>query len=353
MERESGMKSDIDLVIMWVDGSDDYFQSAVQAVTEKLRASGKYVPEATSRHRDSGELLFLLRAIEANMPWYRRIHIVTNGQVPRYIDFSSDRINHVTHKDIFDDPVNAPSFNTFAIESAIHRIKGLSDRYIRFSDDFFIGQPVTPDFFLGESGKGSYYFNEGIFNQFDSYKLTLQRNAVRFWEKFGYLPQHNYIHAPQLREKSVMEEMISVWPEWHAATQASRFRNEKDLVSLILYPYFSLYRTHGKRITSHVMNVGTVKSKPLLYSQFLVGYPNLDWRKSLALLTAAPPIMFNINDHFSRDGDEEGMQFVGKVLADVFPVPSPFERRNVALPVFARVLQEGVEEMASTRKGAS
>ena len=48
----------------------------------------------------------------------------------------------VTHEDIFPNKSHLPTFSSPAIEAHIHRIPGLSQRYIYFNDDVMFGKEV-------------------------------------------------------------------------------------------------------------------------------------------------------------------------------------------------------------------
>jgi len=49
----------------------------------------------------------------------------------------------VTHSQIFREKTDLPNFNSNAIEVAIHRIPGLSRRFLYFNDDFMVTKNVT------------------------------------------------------------------------------------------------------------------------------------------------------------------------------------------------------------------
>ena len=69
---------DIDVVILWVNGSDPAW----------MEEKSKYMPPAAAdsnsanRYRDWGILPYWFRAIEKFTPWVRKIHFVTWGHVP-------------------------------------------------------------------------------------------------------------------------------------------------------------------------------------------------------------------------------------------------------------------------------
>ena len=57
----------------------------------------------------------------------------------------------VNHDEIFADASHLPSFSSPAIESNLHRIPGLSRRFIYFNDDVMLGAPTYPEDFHSPS----------------------------------------------------------------------------------------------------------------------------------------------------------------------------------------------------------
>ncbi|GFR86364.1 N-acetylglucosamine-1-phosphotransferase subunits alpha/beta, partial [Elysia marginata] len=109
---------------------------------------------AASRFEDNEELRYSLRSIEKYAPWVRHIFIVTNGQIPYWLNLDSPRLTVVTHDEIFQNKSHLPSFSSPAIEAHIHQIPGLSDRFIYMNDDVMFGRPVWPeDFYTHSSGQ--------------------------------------------------------------------------------------------------------------------------------------------------------------------------------------------------------
>ncbi|MPC19258.1 N-acetylglucosamine-1-phosphotransferase subunits alpha/beta [Portunus trituberculatus] len=99
------------------------------------------------------ELRYSLRSLEQHAPWVRRIFLVTNGQIPHWLNLDNPRLTIVTHQDIFPNASHLPTFSSPAIESHIHRIPGLSDHFLYLNDDVMLMQEVWPeDFFSPGSG---------------------------------------------------------------------------------------------------------------------------------------------------------------------------------------------------------
>ncbi len=144
--------SDIDIVIPWVDGSDPEWRAAFRAARNE--ASGKNVvatggDENASeiRYRDWGVLPYFFRGIERFAPWVRRVHFVTQGHIPAWLDARNPRLNIVRHSD-FIPAEYLPTFASRPIELNAHRIEGLAERFILFNDDMFLCRPVPEERFF-------------------------------------------------------------------------------------------------------------------------------------------------------------------------------------------------------------
>lgn len=154
----------IDAVYTWVNGSDPLWFAEMQYYKSQYRKdhnitdveeNGSY---SLNRFRDNDELKYILfrmfysryslRSLEKNAPWIHHIYIVTNGQIPTWLDLSNPKLTIVTHKEIFSNQAALPTFSSPSIEMNLHHIPGLSDYFIYFNDDVFLGSPVIPADFI-------------------------------------------------------------------------------------------------------------------------------------------------------------------------------------------------------------
>jgi hypothetical protein len=57
-------------------------------------------PDAIANRRfgDNNELLYSLRSLDKFAPWIRKVYIVTNGQVPNWLNMSHPRVQIITHE---------------------------------------------------------------------------------------------------------------------------------------------------------------------------------------------------------------------------------------------------------------
>lgn len=142
--------SPIDIVYLWVDGNDSQWRLKRQQAASQLCADGHSAMarfgNVEGRFRDNQELRYSLRALDQFFPTHGHVYLVTDAQVPAWLQ-DSDRLTIVDHRALI--PHDAlPTFDSGHIESYIHRIPGLSERYFYFNDDVFFGAPVhTSDWF--------------------------------------------------------------------------------------------------------------------------------------------------------------------------------------------------------------
>ncbi|EDW09146.1 N-acetylglucosamine-1-phosphotransferase subunits alpha/beta [Drosophila mojavensis] len=126
----------IDAVYTWVNGSDPDFIELVR------RYDANYDP---SRFDDKNELKYSLRSLEKHASWIRHVYIVTNGQIPSWLDLNYEKVSVVPHELLAPDPKQLPTFSSAAIETFIHRIPKLSKRFLYLNDDIFLGAPLYPE----------------------------------------------------------------------------------------------------------------------------------------------------------------------------------------------------------------
>ena len=134
----------IDIVYLWVDGSDPVWQEkrqrAYSAWAEVNPDALAVHGNAAGRYRDNGELRFNLRALEKFFPGHGHVYIVTDEQTPAWL-YHSDRVTIVDHRDLI--PGHSTHlFDSGHIESWLHHIPGLAEQFIYLNDDVFFGENV-------------------------------------------------------------------------------------------------------------------------------------------------------------------------------------------------------------------
>lgn len=143
MKNRNEEVEDIDFVVLWVDGADPEWQKEKNKYSVKKDADGSIY-----RYRDWDLLQYWFRGIEKFAPWVRKIHFVTWGHLPSWLNTENPKLNIVNHKDYIPEQY-LPTFSANAIENNVHRIEGLSDKFVFLNDDVYLINKVSKeDFFL-------------------------------------------------------------------------------------------------------------------------------------------------------------------------------------------------------------
>lgn len=156
------MGEKIDFVIMWVDGSDPEW------LKEKNKFSEKKVDvnNAINRYRDMGTLKYWFRAVEKYTPWVNKIHFITWGHVPKWLDINNPKLNVVKHEEFIPQKY-LPTFSANPIELNLHRINDLSEKFVLFNDDMYITNYLNSDYFF-KNGLPCDFWKENTFKTEDA-----------------------------------------------------------------------------------------------------------------------------------------------------------------------------------------
>ncbi|MFT3753001.1 MAG: stealth family protein [Paludibacter sp.] len=158
---------EIDFVITWVDMNDPKWKKDFARYSGKIDNSKNEVSEA--RFRDHGLLKYWFRGVEKFAPWVRKIHFVTCGQTPEWLDITHPKLNLVNHKNYIPNEY-LPVFNSSLIEIYLHKIPGISEHFVYFNDDFFIINQVSEERF----------FKNGLPNDIATFRTNL---GLSLWSK--------------------------------------------------------------------------------------------------------------------------------------------------------------------------
>ena len=245
----------MDVVITYVDGLDPLWQKDYEECTN--------IPILEKRFRDWGTLCYLMRGIEVNMPFIRKVHLVVarDSQVPEWVN--RDEVNVVLHKDIIPEQF-VPTFNCNPIELHLHRIEDLDEQYVYFNDDVFPLMKCEPtDFFV--DGKGQLGMSRHLFS-FDMFKKICRNSDVMARRALGMKPSLFFLrpqHVCTPMIKSECEEMYErVKDDLHASITMTR--TAKNISQYVFLNYMYLKGTlQNKRLSKRHFSLGITSVKKL------------------------------------------------------------------------------------------
>ena len=231
LERFSG---EIDVVYTWVDGSDQRWRAAFDEWSAREGRDHQVDRDLVAgRYRDNDELRHSLRSLWFGCDWVRRIFVVTADQVPAWLDTDDERIEVVSHRDILPESC-LPTFNSHAIEAALHRIEGLSEHFVYFNDDVFVGRPLRPEHFFTSSGLPKVFLSDArVSGVDDDRQLAVDNAAMRgrrlLARDFGRVAAFKPHHAPFALRRTLLDELVKRYADEVEATMHHRFRHPDDL----------------------------------------------------------------------------------------------------------------------------
>lgn len=163
---------DVDYVFPYVDNSESVWRKSFIDYCKKIGREDKLEIIDGARYTDLGLLPTLIKCIELNLPWVRKIHIIVSNieQLPVQIR-NNPRVHVVLHKDIIPQKF-LPTFNSTTIEMFVPRIEGLAEHFIYGNDDMFPLNKLKKADFFSEDG-------ERIKIGFHTNKLKITSNQFR------------------------------------------------------------------------------------------------------------------------------------------------------------------------------
>lgn len=250
------MEQKIDFVIPWVNGNDPKWQKErAKYKSETGEDSGVY------RYRELVDLKYMFRGIDQFAPWVDKIHLITYGHLPDFLNIDHPKINIVRHEDFIPQEY-LPTFSSHPIELNLHRIDNLADQFVYFNDDTFLVGPMeakdffdkgipsdqaTLDYITSDKGR---IFPHVLLNNLDMLNRNFSKKEVikkhrSLWfnKKYGVkgnlknlyfypLAQFSGIkwhHAPIAYLKSTLEDVWKVEAELLNQSSLNKFRSITDV----------------------------------------------------------------------------------------------------------------------------
>lgn len=308
---------DIDLVYLWVNGNDPEWIAKRNAC---IGETSKEEENCKGRYVDNDELKFSLRSVEKYAPWIRKIFIVTDHQIPEWLDTSHPKVQIVDHTEIM--PAEyLPCFNSVVIEHHLHKIPGLSEHFLYANDDMYINKPVTPETFFAKDLLPKIRLNRRPFRKWSllyrtkvlgkplrNYIQTIQNAALLVEQKYGTYYNGKTHHNIDAYLKSTYQHARQVFDKEISATLSNHVRSANDIQRNI-YAYVALAEKRG-----HLCYVTQRTSFRF----------HIDNRKLYKKFERYNPMLFCMNDsQFANDEDRRcAVAFLGKL----FPDKSLFEK---------------------------
>ena len=255
----------VDFVITWIKNDDQKWQAA----KNKYLSENATEDNSVRQYRNWGLLRYWFRGVERFAPWVRKIHFVTEGHLPDWLNTKHDKLDIVKHSDFIPEQC-LPTFNSNAIELFVHKIPGLTEQFVYFNDDMFVINKMNPDDFFKDNLPCDLAVLGAVLPQDEPVAKIIFNNVkiinryfrktdltIRQWRKviclcYGKLlvrslclypfSRHTGFYDPHLAlsfTKSTFETVLDHIPDELFETCMHRFRSPQDL-SIWLMRYWNL-----------------------------------------------------------------------------------------------------------------
>ncbi|NIG18553.1 UDP-N-acetylglucosamine-lysosomal-acetylglucosaminephosphotransferase [Pantoea sp. Al-1710] len=303
----------IDLVYTWVNDTDPEWRA------KKTIFSNEDALSDETRFIEYEQLRYSLRSAAYYAKFIRNIFIVTDNQIPYWLDTDNEKIKVINHTDIFPNDSALPVFNSVAIESWIHKIPGLSENFIYANDDYFFGSPVTKDHFIHSNGIAKLFLESipnaygEIFEDSESTTKISLFTAMSFYNKYNKWPSFWPLHVPMIKNINLLEKMEGEFSELIHKTGFSRFREAETISPLYLMSaYYSFEK--GRSVQSSISYEYISTDDPILEEKL----DNLQKK-----LKSGKCSVFCINDH--RTVSAHQVEKVVRFMCTAYPIAAEWE----------------------------
>jgi hypothetical protein len=338
----------IDLVYLWVDGSDEKWQTKKNAALEKVKNKLSTSSVRTTRWANYNELLYALRSTAKFAPWINHVFIVTDNHKPDWLNTDNPKVSIVDHKEIIPNE-KLPLFNSNAIELFLWRIPNLSEYFLYACDDMFFGKEVKPDFFFDENDNPIVIMKERIrnFTRLDNnshvnrrlFSIKTARTIKFVYKQLGIKYNLTFKHAIEPMRKSYMAHNFNVLEQHLMQTTITPFRDVNNLQRIIMPLYDN---ANGKNKIVLNWRIGLTRivydyKKDTILTQIfhhllwltatifgVVQYDCYDKQWNLIRnIKKYQPTLFTINDFSDK---KSSFKCASEFIQSLFPVKSEFEK---------------------------
>lgn len=265
-------KEELDFVITWVNGNDPAWLKEREKILQPFGQT-KQMDDRKERYRDWDNLQYWFRGVEQFAPWVRRVHFITWGHIPEWLNTAHPKL-HIVRHDEFIPKEFLPTFNSHTIEWNFHRIKDLSENFVYFNDDMLLlnkvkktdffqnGKPVDmlalqPDVANIDNEIMPYIYlnNTMLLAKYFNKRMNIKKQPGAYFH-IGYPPMYFFynmlelafprftgfytVHGPSPLKKHTYETLWQLEPELLETVCRHTFRHKDDISQYALREYQKL-----------------------------------------------------------------------------------------------------------------
>ena len=328
--EKTKQEAKIDMVYLWCDGNEADFKERKQQYLKLEDNSEQENNEAVGdiRFYNNEELKYSLRSLEMYAPWINHVYIVTDRQVPKWLNVEYENVTVVDHSEIMPQEC-IPCFNSAVIEYFLPFIPHLSKKFLYGNDDCFFGEKVySEDFFVGDKPvvrvkairrKKLMAYHGTKYTYYGTILNSLELLENKYGKKESYELHHNI----DAYRKSLFLATLDRFHNYLSKCFQNRFRRPDD-IQRVLFNLDMVYSGNAE------LKIVTDPKPWRLHLDFL---KKVQW-ESLYCTDSSPklhkgivkykPRFFCINS--GADTTLEEKMKTKQFMESLFPQPSKFEK---------------------------
>jgi tetratricopeptide (TPR) repeat protein len=291
----------VDVVYTWVDGRDPVWLEKFQRYSGIDPWAHQDDSQNWRRYEHFEEIYLSLQTLDRYFPEARNIFIVTDQQrfdlspLPETVQ---RKIRFVFHSEIIPaDEVALPTFVSDVIEAFLDRIPDLSETFLYFNDDVFLGRPLrASDLFDAEGRpvatvvKHDWPTDREVWKRqcdsvlTDSHVARIPVTLECFERRLGTVPAYTDNHQFRVRTRTQYRRMMEIFgQDLKDSLFHSRLREKNSVRTCMLLDWIAGHEnTHALRFDDRTVRTGWL------------GMQELDW-EHVALLMEFRPRSFCLN----------------------------------------------------------
>lgn len=306
---------EIDYVFPWVNDNDPVWRKVYEDYCLKTQSYVRLQELHNERYRDWGLLKYLLRSIDFNMPWIRKVHLIVSNieQVPVWIN--QEKVHIVLHSDFIPEKF-LPLYNSTAIEMFLDKIPDLAEHFLYGNDDIFFLKPTQPSDWFTEEGKFRFGLRQLKGNTMSSnqFKLVCSRQWWKLRQALQLPVDYKVFYRPVHGVNPLSKTMCqAVWDLLGADSIYKTITHFRDSKNMNQYVY-----------TDYIELIG-LRDEPTIQFEYLAA-KNAEMVKMLKESTADVVCINDCKTNWSALQITKLQILTAKVFEEKFSMPCKYEK---------------------------
>lgn len=269
----SAKSKKIDVVYTWANMGQSDFYKKFKDTTGIDPALSKDNQQNLNRYLSHGEILLSLLSIQKYFPSVNNIYIVTPGQsfsVHDLAPWMQSKISFIDQDTILPSFLIGKVFNSTIFETFLFKIPKLSENFLYFCDDYFLGNHIKEDDFFYSDGVPKVNLIHQDLLKFQNVKsipktfgaipkMYVENCRKLFVETFKTEPQLTFAHQAMLMNKEACQKTVELFHEqWKDSFYKDSTRGRNTVFSIVLMNWIGIYFGYQRLNEDYEHRINTI-----------------------------------------------------------------------------------------------